>query len=50
MEIDEALFGGHREVEPGKVSIEWDILKREIFPNGKQIFMRNKKALEETSI
>ena len=35
---------------PGKVSIEWDILKREIFPNGKQIFMRNKKALEETSI
>jgi putative oxidoreductase len=35
---------------PGKVSIEWDILKREIFPNGKQIIMRNKKALEETSI
>jgi putative oxidoreductase len=35
---------------PGKVSIEWDILKREIFPKGKQIIMRNKKALEETSI
>ena len=24
---------------PGKVSIEWDILKREIFPKGKQIIM-----------
>ncbi|MGC1930731.1 MAG: DoxX family protein [Candidatus Nitrosopolaris sp.] len=35
---------------PGKVSIEWDILNREIFPKDKQIIMRNKKALEETSI
>jgi putative oxidoreductase len=25
---------------PGKVSIEWDILKREIFPKGKQIIDR----------
>jgi len=32
---------------PGKVSIEWDILKREIFHKGKQIIMKNKKALEE---
>lgn len=35
---------------PGKVSMEWDILKREIFPRGKQIIMGNEKALEETSI
>jgi putative oxidoreductase len=35
---------------PGKVSIEWDVLKREIFPRGKLIIMRNKKALEEPSI
>jgi putative oxidoreductase len=35
---------------PGKLSVEWNILKREIFPKGKQIMMRNKKTLEETSI
>jgi hypothetical protein len=35
---------------PGKVSLEWNILKREIFPKGKEIIMRNKKALEETPI
>jgi hypothetical protein len=33
----------------GNISIKWDVLKREIFPKGKQIIMRNKKALEETS-
>ncbi len=33
---------------PGKVSLEWDVLKREIFPNGKQIIIRSKRALEES--
>jgi len=28
---------------PGKVSIEWDVLKQEIFPRGKLIIMRNKR-------
>ena len=39
-----------RKCGPGKISIEWDVLKREIFPQGKQIIMRSKKDLEETSI
>lgn len=33
---------------PGKVSIEWDVLKREIFPWGKLIIMRNKKGFRGT--
>ena len=35
---------------PGKISIEWDVLNREIFPKGKQIIMRKRRGLEETSI
>ena len=25
---------------PGRISIEWNILKRELFPNGKQIILQ----------
>jgi putative oxidoreductase len=30
---------------PGRISIEWDILKREIFPRGKAITQRQKEAI-----
>jgi putative oxidoreductase len=31
---------------PGRISIEWDVLKREIFPRGKAIVQRQKDALK----
>jgi putative oxidoreductase len=31
---------------PGRVSIEWDILKREIFPRGRAITQRQKEAIQ----
>ena len=30
---------------PGRISVEWDILKREIFPRGKAIIQKQKEAL-----
>jgi putative oxidoreductase len=34
---------------PGRISIEWDVLKREIFPNGKTI-IRNQKEASQKSV
>ncbi|PWU78892.1 MAG: hypothetical protein DLM72_20215 [Candidatus Nitrosopolaris wilkensis] len=45
-----AISAGHILTCPCKISIEWDILKRETFPKGRQIVTRNKKALEENPI
>ncbi len=28
--------------EPGRISVEWDILKREIFPRGKSIIQKQR--------
>jgi putative oxidoreductase len=33
---------------PGRISIEWDVLKREIFPNGKSIIRNQKEALQKS--
>src|SRR5918996_1948673 len=33
---------------PGRISIEWDVLKREIFPNGKTIIRNQKEALQRS--
>jgi uncharacterized membrane protein YphA (DoxX/SURF4 family) len=33
---------------PGRISIEWDVLKREIFPNGKTIIRNQKEALQKS--
>ena len=33
---------------PGKISIEWDVLKREIFPRGKAIVQQQKDAAKTT--
>ncbi len=33
---------------PGRISIEWDILKREIFPRGKALIQVQKEALQKT--
>jgi putative oxidoreductase len=32
---------------PGRISIEWDVLKREIFPKGKTIIQNQKEALQK---
>ena len=32
---------------PGRISIEWDILKREIFPRGKAITQKQKEAIQK---
>ena len=31
---------------PGRISVEWDILKREIFPRGKAIIQKEKEATQ----
>ncbi len=33
---------------PGRISIEWDVLKREIFPRGKAIVQQQKDAIKTT--
>jgi putative oxidoreductase len=33
---------------PGRISIEWDVLKREIFPNGKTIIRNQKEAIQKS--
>jgi putative oxidoreductase len=33
---------------PGRISIEWDVLKRELFPNGKTIIRNQKEALQKS--
>ena len=33
---------------PGRISIEWDVLKREIFPRGKAIVQEQKDAVKTT--
>ena len=33
---------------PGRISIEWDILKREIFPRGRSIIRQQKEDIEGT--
>jgi putative oxidoreductase len=35
-------------MEPGRISIEWDVLKREIFPRGKAIVQQQKDAVKTT--
>jgi putative oxidoreductase len=32
---------------PGRISIEWNVLKREIFPRGKAIIQKQKEALQK---
>lgn len=32
---------------PGRISIEWDILKREIFPRGRAINQRQREAIQK---
>jgi putative oxidoreductase len=32
---------------PGRISIEWDVLKREIFPRGKAIIQKQKEATQK---
>ena len=32
---------------PGRISIEWDVLKREIFPKGKAIIQKQKEAIQK---
>jgi putative oxidoreductase len=32
---------------PGRISIEWDVLKREIFPRGKVITQKQKEAIQK---
>lgn len=32
---------------PGRISVEWDILKREIFPEGKAIIQRQREATQK---
>lgn len=32
---------------PGRISIEWDVLKREIFPGGKAIIQKQKEAIQK---
>ena len=32
---------------PGRLSIEWDVLKREIFPKGKAIIQKQKEAIQK---
>jgi putative oxidoreductase len=34
---------------PGRISIEWDVLKREIFPNGKTIIQNQKEAIQKSA-
>jgi putative oxidoreductase len=34
---------------PGRISIEWEVLKREIFPRGKNIIQNQKEALQKVS-
>jgi putative oxidoreductase len=34
---------------PGRISIEWEVLKREIFPKGKNIIQNQKEALQKVS-
>jgi putative oxidoreductase len=31
----------------GRLSIEWDVLKREIFPKGKTIIQKQKEAIQK---
>jgi putative oxidoreductase len=33
---------------PGRISIEWDVLKREIFPRGRAIVLNQKDAVKTT--
>jgi putative oxidoreductase len=33
---------------PGRISIEWDVIKREIFPRGKTIIQQQKDAAHTT--
>ena len=32
---------------PGRISIEWDVLKREIFPRGRAIAQKQKEAIQK---
>lgn len=32
---------------PGRISVEWDILKREIFPRGKAIIQKQREAAQK---
>jgi putative oxidoreductase len=32
---------------PGRISIEWDVLKRETFPRGKAIIQKQKEAIQK---
>jgi putative oxidoreductase len=32
---------------PGQISIEWDVLKREIFPREKAIIQKQKEAIQK---
>ena len=32
---------------PGRISVEWDILKREIFPRGKAIIQKQREAIQK---
>ena len=32
---------------PGRLTIEWDVLKREIFPKGKAIIQKQKEAIQK---
>jgi putative oxidoreductase len=34
---------------PGRISIEWEVLKREIVPKGKNIIQNQKEALQKVS-
>src|ERR671910_225924 len=34
-------------VGPGRISIEWNVLKREIFPRGKAITQKQKEAIQK---
>ena len=31
---------------PGRISIEWDVLKREIFPRGRAIIQKQREAIQ----
>lgn len=31
---------------PGRISIEWDVLKREVFPRGKAIVQKQKETIQ----
>jgi putative oxidoreductase len=34
-------------IGPGRISVEWDILKREIFPRGKAIIQKQRGAAQK---